>query len=1102
MERKAVRGIMLTLLIISMLTFTFNIQPVKAEVGLAESPWPMFQHDPQRTGRSPYVGPKSREPEVYIFSAEGYYGFGPVAIGPNGTIYSRATTTRGTGLYAFNSDGTEKWFLNVSVGGYPTIGPDGTIYAKSVKGIIAVNSHGTAKWEKGIAIEYTRQQPVIGDEGILYFVAGVVLPNGSLAAPCLVALEANGKVVWLYDIRGNQTWYVGPDYDMAPGGSVGSTDTDEVTSPSIGSDGTIYFGSRNVLFAINADGTKKWQSEVAPEWAGWPFGPVIPSITSVICSNGVIYVAVNSVGWWADLWKCALCAINPDGNIVWKTTFEEGFSCPPVIGPDGTLYLFIERYSYFFYHALWYLIAVDMYGNGKWGVQAWEVWGLFSIISDSEGNIFVVSDYGRVRGFSSNGEQLWTLGVGGAGLALDQDGTLFVPGSKLYAIRDLRPENQPPTCVIKLQKDGVEISEIDVGEFFDIYVGNSTDDIGITQVRFSSDDYQDNYPTGEWTQWYDWGTSSGDWNASTKIKRWSFTTPGYKEVWAEVKDDINQTDKRLARIYVPGSQPPSCVVELRKDGVKIDDIDAGQFFDVYVGDSTDDAAIERVMFSSDDSQDGVPTGEWTDWYDWNQHSGDWSALDKTMKWSFATGGKKEVWALIEDSDGNVVWNHSNIFVHPGYAIIVAGQADWRLKSSIDHSANNAYRALRNLGFNDDHIFYLNSETPQDVDGDGDDEVDGFASFSHFENVMYDVKNKIGSRPTPFVLYLTGHGDVDANNYVCFIFGDYPPGEDVLWDFDLKRMLSEFLSETPMLIVLGLCYSGRFITCDKGISATNRIIVTATHDDQKRWSLLGVGGWERSSDRFWGNLNKGLNVKEAFTKDALIGDNLYMWLDDNGDRIGHSPNNLENDGELAARTYIGIPGTESLELTYWLLIGKHSPGELRVYDSQNRVTGLVNGQVKEEIQNSIYYEQDEVVVIFSPSDTYRYEVVGTDEGTYGLEVSFIEEGEAITFTATNIPTSANAVHQYTVDWDALSLGEEGVTVKVDSDGDGAFERTITADSVLTRDEFLRAGPPVGGVVIPVDKPALLAPWIFLTMLVTVAAMSVTIYSKKWSKKKFT
>jgi hypothetical protein len=114
------------------------------------------------------------------------------------------------------------------------------------------------------------------------------------------------------------------------------------------------------------------------------------------------------------------------------------------------------------------------------------------------------------------------------------------------------PEDEPPACVIKLQTDGVEIDEIEVGEFFDIYVGDSTDDTTIVQVRFASDDEQDGVPTGEWTEWYDWDISSGDWNSEAKIMRWAFAKAGAKEVWAEVIDEVGQTAKSFANIYVVG----------------------------------------------------------------------------------------------------------------------------------------------------------------------------------------------------------------------------------------------------------------------------------------------------------------------------------------------------------------------------------------------------------------------------------------------------------------------------------------------------------------------------------------------------------------------
>lgn len=129
----------------------------------------------------------------------------------------------------------------------------------------------------------------------------------------------------------------------------------------------------------------------------------------------------------------------------------------------------------------------------------------------------------------------------------------------------------------------------------------------------------------------------------------------------------------------------------------------------------------------------------------------------------------------------------------------------------------------------------------------------------------------------------------------------------------------------------------------------------------------------------------------------------------------------------------------------------SPGELRVYDSEGRITGLVNGEVREEIPNSAYINN--TVLILSQGGSYRYEVVGTEDGSYGLAVASFKQGKSNTFTATNLPISTNAIHQYTIDWATLSDSEKGVTIKIDSDGDGNFEKTFTANSELTRDEFI-------------------------------------------------
>ena len=142
----------------------------------------------------------------------------------------------------------------------------------------------------------------------------------------------------------------------------------------------------------------------------------------------------------------------------------------------------------------------------------------------------------------------------------------------------------------------------------------------------------------------------------------------------------------------------------------------------------------------------------------------------------------------------------------------------------------------------------------------------------------------------------------------------------------------------------------------------------------------------------------------------------------------------------------------LENTWNWLTGKlFSPCEFRIYDSEGRVTGLMDGEVIEEIPYSVY-EQNILMVLFPP-EWLLYEILGKDEGFYGLSIASPFDEEIIIFNASNIPTSTGIIHQYIIDWNALSQGEEGVTLQIDNDGDGTFERTITSDDELTQDEFI-------------------------------------------------
>jgi parallel beta-helix repeat protein len=142
----------------------------------------------------------------------------------------------------------------------------------------------------------------------------------------------------------------------------------------------------------------------------------------------------------------------------------------------------------------------------------------------------------------------------------------------------------------------------------------------------------------------------------------------------------------------------------------------------------------------------------------------------------------------------------------------------------------------------------------------------------------------------------------------------------------------------------------------------------------------------------------------------------------------------------------------------LLVTAESPVDLMLTDPAGRRVGYSpDAGVVNEIDGAFYSgpsTEPEIIAIPYPSvGNYMLNVYGTGTGNYTIRMR--NTNVNATFVAYNIPIINNATHQYLVDWDALSMGGKGVTVKVDSDGDGVFEHTFTSDNELTQDEYLIA-----------------------------------------------
>ena len=345
--------------------------------GLMNSSWPMYCHDVRHTGRSPYTTVNATGVVKWVISTDGPAYGGPT-IDSNGTIY--------IGSYDLNAvypNGTVKWKYNAghAILCAPAIDEKGSIYFGTVAGngrLYAMNPNGTVKWTYPTGGDLD-SSPVIGDDGTIYVGSGsnsihAIYPNGTrkwvfntdhvvLSSPAigldgtiycgshdtyLYALyPENGTLKWKYKtgdwirvspcIADDGTIYVisfdcnlhavNPNGTMKWKTYLGQAGT----SPTIGLDGTIYCGYRD-LYAINPEnGSVKWVYDVPGTVEG---GTPCSSI------DGTIYLGTWEGGY--------LIAVNPDGTEQWRKQIGSTDS-PPAIGADGTVYIGSgERWLYAF----------------------------------------------------------------------------------------------------------------------------------------------------------------------------------------------------------------------------------------------------------------------------------------------------------------------------------------------------------------------------------------------------------------------------------------------------------------------------------------------------------------------------------------------------------------------------------------------------------------------------------------------------------------------------------------------------------------------------------------------------------------------------------
>jgi len=407
MKRKIVL-LAFVLVLLSAIPITQLVTPVRSSgttiytdgvsAQLADTPWPMFRHDPKHTGRSPFLGAQAANLK-WTFATGDLVESSP-AIATDGTIYVGSHDGK---IYAINPDGTLKWSYTTggAVTSSPAIGSDGTIYVGSRDDkVYAINPNGTLKWSYTTISDVHSSPAIDPTSGIIYLAATY---DASWYGR-MYAFYPNGTLKWVFNPGTSGSWIY--------------------SSPAIREDGVILFGdftNPNATFwALNPNGTVLWSTTIPR-----PDGQTDIYSSAAIGMNGTIYF-----GGGHDDRK--LYALHPNGTIAWSYLTGSLIDSSPAIGKDGTIYVGSSDGK---------LYAINPKGTLKWtyitggGVVSSPAIG-------ADGTIYVGSYDSNIYAINPDGTLKWSYNTGGAvhsSPAIGSDGTMYVGSNdgKLYAIGGL-----------------------------------------------------------------------------------------------------------------------------------------------------------------------------------------------------------------------------------------------------------------------------------------------------------------------------------------------------------------------------------------------------------------------------------------------------------------------------------------------------------------------------------------------------------------------------------------------------------------------------------------------------------------------------------------
>lgn len=383
------------------------------------SPWSMFLGNAQHTGRSAFVASDTR---VLRWSAQTGGSSSP-AIGADGTIYV------GTywGVDALNPvNGAFRWrfFRESDVDGVtlssPALGDDGLVYIGCGSLLCALDgADGTVRWTLKTD-GWIDSSPVVSGDGIVY----VGSEDGKLYA----VDAATGQEKWEFAA---ESWAPGYRWEIH-------------SSPALGLDGSVIFAdSGGHVYAVDAlTGIQRWKYATPlytlnPNLGG---GPAEILSSPSIGSDGTVYIGSQD-GW--------LYAIDhQSGALMWVfdtggEITERGVRSVPAVGSDGAIYVVNDTGV---------LFAVSPSGSKLWDVNLGTLYSESSPIIGADGTIYLGCNMNKVYAINADGSKKWQLSSGPyctykSAAALGADGTLYISGETYFG-GVLRAIGKAPTSTV------------------------------------------------------------------------------------------------------------------------------------------------------------------------------------------------------------------------------------------------------------------------------------------------------------------------------------------------------------------------------------------------------------------------------------------------------------------------------------------------------------------------------------------------------------------------------------------------------------------------------------------------------------------------------